>query len=142
MKRYLYVIVFVITCHGFSQENTSDDYVPVNKTYPVYRGCKKKKGYEATKKCTNTKIINYVKVSFDYQMADRVFQTEQSTKFQLDFVINKEGKAEQVNAKANHKAIAIEAIRLIKRMPKLKAPGTVDGKPVDTPVSLLMTVYF
>ncbi len=108
----------------------------------MHRGCKNVKGYENVKKCTKAKIIDYLIVSFDYEMADRVFPTAESTSFQVDFIINKRGKTEQVNAKANHRAIAIEAIRLMKRMPKFKAPGTIKGKAVDTPVSLLVTVVF
>lgn len=114
----------------------------VKATYPVYRGCHKEINYEDTKKCTTDKIADYIKVSFDYRMADRVFPTAESTSFQVDFLINEKGKTEHVNAKANHKAIAIEAIRLIKRMPKLKQPGTENGKAVKTPISLLMTVNF
>lgn len=75
-------------------------------------------------------------------MADRLFPTEQSTQFQLDFIINKKGKVEQVNAKANHKAVAIHVIRLAKQLPKFKALGLGKGKPTDTPFSLLMTVFF
>jgi len=70
-------------------------------------------------------------------MADRVFPTAESTSFQVDFIINEKGKVEHVNAKANHKAIAIEAIRLIKRMPRLKQPGTENGEAVKTPISIL-----
>lgn len=113
-----------------------------NTHYPVYRGCDKQATNAELKKCSIEKIKDFIKLSFDYQMAERVFSTEQSTQFQVDFIINKKGKVEQVNAKANHRAIAIEAIRIAKRLPKFKMAGTKNGKPVDTPFSLLMTVYF
>ncbi|MEM9679490.1 MAG: hypothetical protein AAF901_04130 [Bacteroidota bacterium] len=138
--RYIFLYIFLsYCCFSFSQEKALDEE---NRTFPVHRGCKKKLSYEEMKKCTTDKIIDYIKVSFDYQMADKVFLTDKTTSFQVDFIINKKGKAEDINAKDNHKAIAIEAIRLITRMPKLRAPGTVDGKPVNTPISLLMTIYF
>jgi hypothetical protein len=111
-------------------------------TYPVYRGCDIDQSNAELKKCSIKKIKNFIKLSFDYQMADRVMPLEQSTKFRVDFIINKKGKVEQVNAKANHRAIAIEAIRIAKRIPKFKVPGTKNGKPIETPFSLLMTVYF
>ena len=110
--------------------------------FPVFRGCNKDLPNEELKKCSIRKIKNFIKLSFDYEMADRVFPLEQSTKFQLDFIINKKGKVESVNAKANHRAIAIEAIKIAKRIPKFKVPGIKNGKPVDTPFGLLMTVYF
>lgn len=112
----------------------------INATYPVYRGCKKDANFEETKKCTTDKIIDYIKVSFDYELADKVFPTELTTKFYVEFTINKKGKAEQINVKANHKAIAIDVINLIKRMPKFKAPGTNNEDPVSTKFSALMTV--
>jgi len=114
----------------------------VNATYPVFRGCDKKLTKEEIKKCTVKKIKNFIKLSFNYEIADRSMPLEKSTKFQVDFIINKEGEVEHVNAKANHRAIAIEAIRTAKRLPKFKAPGTIDGKAIDTPFSLLMTIYF
>lgn len=112
----------------------------VNATYPVYRGCKKNASFMETKKCTTEKIIDYIKVSFDYELADKVFPTDLTTKFYVEFTINKKGRAEKINVKANHKAIAIDVINLIKRMPKFKVPGTNDGKPVSVGFNALMTV--
>jgi hypothetical protein len=51
-------------------------------------------------------------------------------------------KIEQVKAKVNHRAITIEAITILKRLPKFKVPGIKNEKPVDTPFNLFMTVYF
>ena len=133
------ILFFWATCLcyfiGFGQTDTTE-------RFPVYRGCDRNLSNEELKKCSTDKIKDFLKGSFDYQMANQVFLTEESTQFQLDFVINKKGKVEQVNAKANHRAIAIEAIRLAKRLPKFKSPGLKNGKPVDVPVSLLMTIYF
>nr|WP_321247235.1 hypothetical protein [uncultured Psychroserpens sp.] len=110
--------------------------------YPVYKGCQKKSTNTALEECSKLKIMNFIKMSFDTEMASLVLPLEKSTQFLLEFTINKKGKVETVNAKANHKAIAIEAIKIAKRLPKFKAPGTLNGKPVDTPFKLLMTVYF
>jgi ribosome-associated translation inhibitor RaiA len=121
-------------------DNKSD--INTNTTYPIYRGCDKSSSNEELKKCSVEKIKNFIKMSFDTGIADVALPLEKSTQFQLDFVINKKGKIEQVNAKANHRAIAIEAIKVAKRLPKFKKPGTVNGEAVDTPFSLLMTIYF
>jgi hypothetical protein len=112
------------------------------KTYPVYRGCDKDLTFEETKKCTTEKIINYIKVSFNYELADKAFPTAKETQFQVDFIINEKGRTEEINVKAHHKAVAIDVIQLIKRMPKFKTVGTNNGQPVKTPFSALMTVYF
>ncbi len=113
-----------------------------NTTFPVYRGCDKTSTNEELEQCSKKKILDFMKVKFDYQMADRLFPNDQSTQIQLDFIINKKGKVEHVNVKANHKAVAIHAIRLAKQLPKFKLPGTKNGKPIDTPFSMLMTIYF
>ena len=110
--------------------------------YPIFRGCDKKMNNAELKKCSEAKIKNFIKMSFDTGIADVALPLEKSTKFKLNFVINKKGKVEQVNAQANHRAIAIEAINVAKRIPKFKAAGTKNGKPVNTPFSLLMTIYF
>jgi hypothetical protein len=110
--------------------------------YPVYRGCDKESSNTALEACSKEKIMNFIKMSFDIQMASRALPLDQSTQFLLEFTINKKGKIENVNAKANHKAIAIEAIKVAKRLPKFKEPGIWEGVPIDTPFSLLMTLYF
>lgn len=114
----------------------------VDKTYPIYRGCDKDLSFEETKKCTKERIIDYIKVSFNYELADKAFPTAKKTQFQVEFIINEKGKTEDVNVKAHHKVIAIDVIQLIKRMPKFKNVGTTNGQPVKTPFSVLMTVYF
>jgi hypothetical protein len=111
-------------------------------TFPVFRGCDESLSYEAQKACTSEKVSDYVKLSFNYELADKLFPTENSTKFQLDFVINEKGVAEQINVKANKREVAVDVINVVKRMPKFKKPGTVNGKPSKTPVSILMTIYF
>ena len=110
--------------------------------FPVFRSCKENLGNDYLKKCTTDKIINYIKVSFDTELVSNLFPQKQSTKFKVEFVVNKKGKVEQVSAKANHRAIAAEAIRVLKRIPKFKKPGYTNGKAIDTPFSIIMTVHF
>ena len=112
----------------------------VKATYPVYRGCNQELSFEETKKCTSDKIIDYIKVSLNYELADKALPTALTTKFYVEFTINKKGKTEQINVKAHHKAIATDVIQLIKRMPKFKAPGTSNGKPVETRFGALIMV--
>lgn len=119
-----------------------ENYTVTNATYPVFRGCDRNLSFEDTKKCTTEKIIDYIKVSFDYILADKVFPTEETTKFFVEFQINEKGKTEHINVKAHHKAVAIDVINLIKRMPKFKPAGTLNGKPSSTPFSATMTVHF
>jgi len=110
--------------------------------FPVFRNCKENLGNDYLKECTTEKIINYIKVSFDTELASNLFPQKQSTKFKVEFVVNKKGKVEQVTAKANHREIAAEAIRVLKRIPKFKKPGYTNGKATDTPFSIMMIVHF
>lgn len=110
--------------------------------FPVFRNCKENLGNDYLKDCTTEKIINFIKVSFDTELASDLFPQEQYTKFKVEFIVNKKGKVEQVNAKANHRAVAAEAIRVLKRMPKFKKPGYSNGQPIDTPFSIIIKVYF
>ncbi|WP_282031645.1 energy transducer TonB [Winogradskyella eximia] len=133
MKLFVFIMVFFCSLILGAQEKQ-------DATYPVYRGCKQELSFEETKKCTSDKIMDYIKVSFNYELADKVFPTDLTTKFHVEFTINKKGKTEQINVKAHHKAIAVDVIQLIKRMPKFKAAGTMNGKPVATYFSALITV--
>jgi len=110
--------------------------------FPVFRGCDRESSNEELEACSKRKIMNFIKLSYDIELASRALPTEKSTQFLLEFTITKKGKIENVNAKANHRAIAIEAIRVAKRLPKFKEPGIWEGVAVDTPYKLLMTLYF
>jgi hypothetical protein len=125
-----------------SVEIINPKLIKSNATFPVFRGCDESLNYEAQKACTSEKVSDYVKLSFNYELADKLFPTENSTQFQLDFIINEKGVAEQINVKANKREVAIDVINVVKRMPKFKKPGTVNGKPSKTPVTILMTIYF
>jgi hypothetical protein len=113
-----------------------------NDKFPVYRSCDETLSYEAQKECTTNKVIDYIKVSVDYELADKLFPLDKSTQFLVNFTINKQGKAENITAKAHKKEMAAEAINVLKRMPKFKEPGYNNNKPVDTKMEILMTIYF
>ncbi|WP_417872922.1 energy transducer TonB [Xanthomarina gelatinilytica] len=113
-----------------------------NDKFPVFRSCDETLSYEALKECTTNKIKDYIKVSINYELADKLFPLDKSTQFLVSFTINKKGKAEQITAKAHKKEMAAEAINVLKRMPKFKSPGYKNGKPVDTKMQILMTIFF
>ena len=135
IKNTLILVIFVFGSILFGQESTENQNEDYSK-YPVYRGCDKESSNKALEDCSKRKIMTFIKMSFDIDMASRVMPLEQSTQFLLEFTINTKGKIEHVNAKA------IEAIKVAKRLPKFKEPGFSNGEAVDTPFSLLMTLYF
>lgn len=111
-------------------------------SFPVYKNCNEDLSYESQKRCTTEKIMNFIKLSFDIELADKLFPQDKSTQFKVDFIINKKGKVENVTVKAHKREIAIEVIRVLKRLPKLKKPGYLNEKPVNVPFSIMMTIYF
>ncbi|HMC01656.1 MAG TPA: hypothetical protein VKN14_11530 [Flavobacteriaceae bacterium] len=113
-----------------------------NKKFPVFRGCNENLSYEYQKKCTVKKVKDFLRLSFNMELADKLFPTEKSTQFKVDFVVNKKGKVENINAKAHKREIAVEAISILKRLPKFKSPGYLNDEPVDTPFSILVTINF
>ena len=126
-----------------AQNNQSESSnISVVATYPLYRGCKETLAYADQEKCTTRKIKNFFKLSFDYELADRLFPQQKTAKVLVTFIINKKGRIERVSAKAHKREMAAEAIRVMKRLPRLKRPGYEFGKPIVTPFSILMTVYF
>ncbi len=113
-----------------------------NKSFPVYRSCDPTLSYKAQKECTTQKIMDYIKVSINYELADKLFPLDKTTQFLVSFTINKKGKLENITAKAHKREMAAEAINVLKRMPKLKSPGYKNGKPTSVDMEILMTIYF
>ncbi|WP_104734712.1 energy transducer TonB [Hanstruepera ponticola] len=122
----------------FKVDNEND----LKTRFPIYRGCKESINNVALKECTTQKIMDYIKVSINYELADKLFPLDKTTQFLVSFTINKKGKLENITAKAHKREMAAEAINVLKRMPKLKSPGYKNGKPINTDMEILMTIYF
>jgi len=146
MKKLIILFICCFSSFVFAQNADKKHTLKENRTptesFPVFRNCKENLGNDFLRKCTTEKIINYIKVSFDTELASNLLPQKQSTKFKVTFVVNKKGKVEQVSAKANHREIAAEAIRVLKRIPKFKKPGYSNGEAIDTPFSIMMIVHF
>jgi hypothetical protein len=143
MRHFILVLALFGSLNLVAQNNQGESSdITVVATYPLYRGCKESLSYADQEKCTTRKINNFFKMSFDYELADRLFPQQKMTKVLVTFVINKRGKIERVGAKAHKREMAVEAIKVMKRLPRLKRAGYQLGKPVDTPFSLELTVYF
>jgi len=110
--------------------------------YPIIKNNKKHLSGEELKKHTTKKIIDLIKLKFDYELADKLFPTQDSTKFKVEFIVDKKGRVRGITAKAHKKEIAIDVINVLKSFPKFHKPGYINGVAVDTPFSILMTVYF
>lgn len=119
-------------------------YTPVKglDSFPRHKRCSETLSVESQKECTSEKIAEFIQLSVDLELANLLFPQKKTTQFLLEFIIDKKGRIKNINAKAHHKAMAIEAIKVAKRLPRLEAPGFKNGKAVDVPFSMLMTIYF
>lgn len=139
MKYLSFIAIYFIFNLSFSQ-NILDDIG--NKTFPRYRGCSEKLDYEALESCTTERIMDFVKVNTTIDEAERLFPTDRSTQFEANFVIDKKGQIKDIQVKAHKREMAALVIYALKQLPKMKAPGTLNGKPIDVPFKFLMTLYF
>jgi hypothetical protein len=139
---YYLPIQFMVEKQSKSNKKNSIEITTKPDTYPVYKGCEDELTNADIEKCTTKKISDFIQLSFDGELASKLLPQAKTTKFQVNFIINKKGKAEKITAKAYNKEIAKEAIKVLKRLPKLKKPAYKDGKPVNVPMGILMTIYF
>jgi hypothetical protein len=110
--------------------------------YPAHKRCAKIIDNKLLKECTQEKISDFIKLSINYELADNLFPQDKSTQFKVFFTIDKKGNVKDITAKAHHKEMAREVIRVLKQLPKFKNPAMENGKPVEFKYSYLMTIYF
>lgn len=102
---------------------------------PVFPGCEKKKGNEAKKKCMSDKITKHVNRKFNSDLAGDLGLPSGKQRISVGFKVDKTGNIVGIYARAPHPALAKEAKRVIKLLPKMK-PGRQRGKAVTVPYGL------
>ena len=100
---------------------------------PVFPGCKGTK--KELRACLQEKITEVVNENFNADLASELKLTPGVKKIFVLFKIDKEGNVSDVKARAPHKVLQEEAIRVIKMLPKM-LPGKQDGKAVNVKYSL------
>ena len=132
------IVPYTIPIKLYKKETKNDD----NVRFPVHKRCTKKKNKYELKKCTSNKISDYIQMSVNTELANKLFPTSKTTQFQAIFTVDKKGNLKNITAKAHKREMAVEVIKVLKRMPKLKLPATRNGKPIEFQFSQLMTIYF
>lgn len=101
---------------------------------PIFPGCEHKKTNAERKKCMSAKVSKYVNKQFNDELATELGLSGRLRIFVL-FKINKSGDVVAVRARAPHTALAKEAEKVVKSLPKMK-PGIQSGKAVTVSYSL------
>lgn len=100
---------------------------------PVYPGCKGSKA--KLKQCLQDKITKHVNRKFNSELASDLGLSPGVKRIFVMFKIDKTGNITGIMARAPHKKLQEEAIRVIKLLPKMK-PGKQRGRPVGVKYSL------
>lgn len=101
---------------------------------PVYSGCESEFGNAAKKKCMSTAISHFVVDKFNTTFGGDT-SLKGAQKIYVIFKIDEIGNVVDIRARAKHKALEAEAIRVLSLLPKM-TPGFQYGKPVKVPYSL------
>ena len=100
---------------------------------PVYPGCKGSKA--ELKECLQEKISKHVNTKFNADLASELGLTPGIKKIFVMFKIDKSGSITDIQARAPHKRLEAEAIRVVQSLPKM-IPGKQRGRPVGVKYSL------
>ncbi|MFK5958074.1 MAG: energy transducer TonB [Lutibacter sp.] len=100
---------------------------------PVYPGCKGNKA--KLRACLQEKITKHVNRKFNSDLASDLGLSPGIKRIFVMFKIDKKGNITNVMARAPHKRLQEEAIRVIKLLPKM-TPGKQRGRPVGVKYSL------
>ena len=114
-----------------------DGSVPFNTIdqVPIYPGCEEVKDKAEQRNCLSKKIQEHVSKIFNIDMVQNLGLTPGKKRIFAMFKIDKEGNITSIRSRALHKDLELEAVRVIKTLPKMK-PGRQDGKAVGVKYSL------
>ncbi|MBE7645337.1 energy transducer TonB [Tenacibaculum finnmarkense] len=103
---------------------------------PIFPGCT---GSKTEKKaCLNKKLQKHVQRNFDAELANELGLAPGKKRIYVQFKIDKDGSITSVNARAPHPRLKKEAIRVAKKIPKMK-PGRQRGRAVRVGYTLPIT---
>jgi len=112
--------------------NASEVPFAVVDQVPIYPGCEDSQNQ---KRCISDKITELVNKNFDTELPKKLGILPGRKRIFVMFKIDKTGKIVDIRARAPHKELEVEAIRVINLIPQLK-PGIHHGKAVVVRYSL------
>lgn len=105
---------------------------------PLIEGCESVYNLKEQKECFSNKINEHVMKNFNTDLANNLGLEKGVKRIFVQFKIDTNGDVIDVRARAPHKDLETEAIRVIKSLPKM-VPGIHNGRVVNVPYSLPIT---
>ena len=127
------MIFILFSVYSFSQNIETVSINEVN-TVPIFPGCEKGNNKSKTR-CLSKKILEHTTRYFRAAEVSKNLGLSGRQRVSAIFKIDTAGRVIEVRARAAHKNLEKEAIRVIKLLPIFK-PGIYDGKKVIVPYSL------
>ena len=136
------VIDGVGSSYGFLLDRINEKIIPIPdykptempisviEEVPIYKGCNKDLNNEEMRKCMSGKVAEIIVDNFNSKLAGDLGLSSGYIKILVAFKVDKKGKVIDIIARAKHKQLEEEAIRIIKKIPKLTRPGYQRGEPV------------
>lgn len=128
-----------VTSDGLDDDPPLDNNVPflTLETVPTFPGCKGDN--DELRACFNKKMQKHFAKKFDAELPNELGLSAGKKNVIMLFVIDNEGNIKDIRVKAPHPRLKKEAIRIVKKLPKMK-PGMQRGTPVGVKYTLPMKV--
>lgn len=105
---------------------------------PIYPGCENIQDKMEQRKCLSEGIQKHVAMNFNIELANGLGLNPGKKRIFTMFKIDKEGNITSIKARAPHKDLETEAIRVVQTLPQM-IPGKQEGKVVEVKYSLPIT---
>jgi len=127
----------IVTVAEEDEEVVEDVPFMVIENVPIFPGCKGNN--QELRNCFSDEITKFVSKNFNGELAQDIGLAAGSVqKIFVMFKIDKNGDITEIQARAPHKTLENEAIRVIQKLPKM-TPGKQRGKSVGVKYSLPIT---
>ena len=106
---------------------------------PIYPGCEKIPNKAEQRKCLSEELQKQVSENFNAALANNLGLSSGKKRIFVMFKIDTIGNITNIKARAPHKDLETEAIRVIKTLPQMISPGKQGGNVVGVKYSLPIT---
>ncbi|WP_026934889.1 energy transducer TonB [Christiangramia echinicola] len=132
--RMEYIVEVSQVVEGNLEEEIEDIPFVLIANVPIYPGCENEVGNEAKKHCMSQKVQDHVAKEFNNGLG-ATLGLKGIHRIMVVFKIDSSGEVTNIRARAPHKDLEAEAIRVINLLPKM-TPGHQRNRPVGVIYSL------